>query len=58
MSTQWQKSSFSGVNAENCVEVAQHEGRILFRESDEPDVVITAPPAQLRALLASLKAGR
>ncbi|WP_332112984.1 DUF397 domain-containing protein [Streptomyces sp. ActVer] len=55
---QWQKSSFSGVEGGNCVEVADHEGQILIRESDAPDTVITAAPARLRGLLRALKAER
>ncbi|MCZ4514153.1 DUF397 domain-containing protein [Streptomyces sp. ActVer] len=58
MSVQWQKSSFSGVEGGNCVEVADHEGQILIRESDAPDTVITAAPARLRGLLRALKAER
>ncbi|MCX4906630.1 DUF397 domain-containing protein [Streptomyces sp. NBC_00878] len=58
MSLQWQKSSFSGIDAEDCVELAHHEGQILIRESDAPDKVITAIPARLQALLGALKAER
>ncbi|MEV0640178.1 DUF397 domain-containing protein [Streptomyces sp. NPDC050619] len=56
MSVQWQKSSFSGVEAENCVELAHHKGQILIRESDIPDIVIAVTAARLRALLGALKA--
>ncbi|MEV0220009.1 DUF397 domain-containing protein [Streptomyces sp. NPDC050704] len=55
MSPQWQKSSFSGIDAEDCVELAHHDGQILIRESDTADIVITVAPARLRALLGSLK---
>ncbi|WP_405862492.1 DUF397 domain-containing protein [Streptomyces sp. NBC_01515] len=33
---QWQKSSFSGVEGGNCLELAHHESRILLRESEAP----------------------
>ncbi|MFF8566203.1 DUF397 domain-containing protein [Streptomyces albidoflavus] len=56
-SIEWQKSSFSGGNGENCVEVAHHEGAILLRESDQPDQVIATTPAKLAAFLAGVKAG-
>ncbi|MFD6435761.1 DUF397 domain-containing protein [Streptomyces venezuelae] len=51
MPRQWQKSSFSGIDAEDCVEVAQGEERLLLRESDDPDTVIATTPASLNALV-------
>ena len=54
---QWQKSSFSGVDAEDCVELAFHDGHILMRESDNPTEVITTTPTKLAAFLAGAKAG-
>ncbi|MFE1149858.1 DUF397 domain-containing protein [Streptomyces albidoflavus] len=56
-SIKWQKSSFSGGNGEDCVEVAPHEGGIVLRESDRPDQVITTTRAKLAAFLAGVKAG-
>ncbi|MFE6718950.1 DUF397 domain-containing protein [Streptomyces albidoflavus] len=53
----WQKSSFSGGNGEDCVEVALHAGAILMRESDEPGEVIATSPAKLAAFIAGVKAG-
>lgn len=53
----WQKSSFSGGNGPNCIEIAQHEGRILLRESDDPDVMVTTTPAKLKAFIMGVKAG-
>ncbi|MFG2908940.1 DUF397 domain-containing protein [Kitasatospora sp. NPDC048286] len=53
----WQKSSFSGDTA-NCIYVAAVPGEgVKLRESDDPDVVITMPPAVLGALLCGVKAG-
>ncbi|MFJ9245357.1 DUF397 domain-containing protein [Streptomyces sp. NPDC101776] len=55
---QWQKSSFSGIEGGNCLELAHHEGRILLRESDTPNMVVTAAPARLHALLLTIKTGQ
>ncbi|GAA3834882.1 DUF397 domain-containing protein [Streptomyces phyllanthi] len=54
----WQKSSFSGVDGEDCIELAVHETQVLIRESDVPDTVITASPTRLRVFLAALKPER
>ncbi|MFE1787614.1 DUF397 domain-containing protein [Streptomyces sp. NPDC059525] len=56
-STTWQKSSFSGGNGENCIEVAQQEGFIVMRESDDPGLIITTTPAKLAAFIQGVKAG-
>ncbi|MEU5188644.1 DUF397 domain-containing protein [Streptomyces klenkii] len=53
----WQKSSYSG-NAANCLYVAATPGAIRLRESDAPDLILTASPAALRALIHAAKAGR
>jgi len=29
----WRKSSYSGSNSGNCIEVADHDGRVLVRDS-------------------------
>lgn len=50
-STPWQKSSFSGVDAENCLELTHHEGRILLRESETPGDVLPLAPERLRDLI-------
>nr|WSY53902.1 DUF397 domain-containing protein [Streptomyces sp. NBC_00886] len=47
----WHKSSFSGVDAENCLELAHHEGRILLRESDTPSYVLALDLQRLRTLI-------
>ncbi|MET9530801.1 DUF397 domain-containing protein [Streptomyces sp. NPDC006649] len=58
MEIQWRKSSKSS-NAEgsNCLELAVHEGEILLRESDNPDVVIHTSRSKLRAFLGGAKEG-
>ncbi|MFF4330166.1 DUF397 domain-containing protein [Streptomyces sp. NPDC001591] len=56
-STNWQKSSFSGGNGENCIEVGQEAGHIVLRESDDPGLVITTSPAKLAAFIQGVKAG-
>ncbi|MER5934144.1 MULTISPECIES: DUF397 domain-containing protein [Streptomyces] len=53
----WQKSSFSGGGGENCVELAEHDGKIKMRESDEPGVVVTTSRDKLAAFIAGVKAG-
>ncbi|GAB2893347.1 DUF397 domain-containing protein [Streptomyces mayteni] len=51
----WQKSSYSNEEG-NCVELAiAPAARLLIRESDAPDTVLTASPARVRALLRRLK---
>ncbi|QES42333.1 DUF397 domain-containing protein [Streptomyces venezuelae] len=55
---QWQKSSFSGIDAEDCVELARDEERLLLRESDDPDTVIATTPARLNALVRWQKSRR
>lgn len=53
----WQKSSFSGPdNNPDCLELAAADSSILIRESDNPQTVLTAPAAGVRALLRSVKA--
>ncbi|MEV0484103.1 DUF397 domain-containing protein [Streptomyces sp. NPDC050508] len=45
---QWQKSSFSGIEGGNCLELAHHKGRILLRESETPGDVLDRGPAPHR----------
>ncbi|KND26023.1 DUF397 domain-containing protein [Streptomyces acidiscabies] len=54
---EWQKSSFSGGDGPQCIEIALRDGHILMRESDNPTEVITTTPAKLAAFLAGAKAG-
>lgn len=56
MSVQWQKSSFSGVEGGNCVEVAHAEAHLLLRESDAPTDVLAMPPLGLACLIRHIKA--
>ncbi|GAA2347038.1 hypothetical protein GCM10010246_37010 [Streptomyces cuspidosporus] len=52
------KSSFSTGEAANCLEpAADPMGTPRLRESDDPEVVIAAPAATLRAFLRAAKAG-
>lgn len=53
----WQKSSFSGNEAAQCVEVAEHDGEILIRESDAPDTITTTSHAKFAAFIKGVKAG-
>ncbi|MFE5851744.1 DUF397 domain-containing protein [Streptomyces sp. NPDC056500] len=55
--TEWQKSSFSGAEGEDCVEVGSHRGTIYIRESDTPNTVITTDQDKLAALIQGIKAG-
>ncbi|MGW4199672.1 DUF397 domain-containing protein [Streptomyces sp. NPDC004726] len=54
---EWQKSSFSGGNGENCIEVGAQAQSIVIRESDDPRVVLTTSPAKLSAFIQGVKAG-
>ncbi|MEW2388994.1 DUF397 domain-containing protein [Streptomyces venezuelae] len=50
----WQKSSFSGDQA-NCVYVAAHPtGRIHLHESDAPATTLTTSPTAFAALMRNL----
>ncbi|GHJ39954.1 DUF397 domain-containing protein [Streptomyces sp. TS71-3] len=53
----WQKSSFSGANGADCMEIAHMDDRILVRESDDPDLIITTNPEKLRAFILGVKSG-
>ncbi|MEU9778777.1 MULTISPECIES: DUF397 domain-containing protein [Streptomyces] len=52
----WRKSSFSDQEG-NCVELAEFEGDILVRESDDPSVVVRTSRRKLQAFLDGAKAG-
>lgn len=53
----WQKSSFSGQGA-NCLHVAAPDtDTIKLCESDDPEVVVTTTPANLKAFILGVKAG-
>ncbi|MEV8405031.1 DUF397 domain-containing protein [Streptomyces niveus] len=53
---QWCKSSKSADDgADACLELAEHDGEILMRESDHPSVVIHTTRAKLCAFLDGAK---
>ncbi|MCD9143628.1 DUF397 domain-containing protein [Streptomyces albireticuli] len=52
----WQKSSFSG-DRDECVEAAGLDGKILIRESDDPEAVVTTTPARWRTFICDVKSG-
>lgn len=54
---QWRKSSFSTDSEGNCLELGQHEGSIVMRESDAPGTVVTTSSTKLEAFIRSVKAG-
>lgn len=55
----WQKSSYSAAGETSCVELAAPHtpDTVLLRESDHPDVILSAAPSTVHALLLSLKNG-
>ncbi|KNE82466.1 MULTISPECIES: DUF397 domain-containing protein [Streptomyces] len=53
----WQKSSFSGAEGPNCLEIAGVPGALLVRESDAPGNVLAASRTALAGLVAGVKAG-
>ncbi|MDK1474846.1 DUF397 domain-containing protein [Streptomyces sp. 549] len=53
----WQKSSFSGNQGPECVEVAAVPGHIWVRESESPDVILRASRDRLGKLLVAVKRG-
>ncbi|MFF5672389.1 DUF397 domain-containing protein [Streptomyces hygroscopicus] len=54
---QWRKSSFSGANGPNCVEVARGAHGVLLRESDDPRAVLSVDPSRFAMFLTAAKAG-
>jgi hypothetical protein len=57
-SIQWRKSSFSGGDGPNCVELGRRAETTLIRESDAPHTVVSTTPKRLAALLGAVKAGQ
>jgi len=57
---QWRKSSRSGSNGGNCVEVARNlPGIVAVRDSKDPDgPALAFSPGDWRAFTAGVKAGR
>ncbi|WP_435056471.1 DUF397 domain-containing protein [Streptomyces noursei] len=54
---EWQKSSFSGEGAQCLYVAAPDSDTIKLRESDDPDVILTTTPANLKAFILGVKAG-
>lgn len=54
----WQKSSFSEVGGNNCVEIATVNGCIALRESDAPARTLASGRGAFQALIAAVKVGR
>jgi hypothetical protein len=53
----WQKSSFSGMGADNnCLELTTFPHGPALRESEESGLVLSTTPARLRALLTAVRA--
>jgi hypothetical protein len=57
-STGWRKSSYSGSNTGNCVELGQVPGAVLVRDTtDRGGFTMTVAPAAWRSFTSSLKTG-
>ncbi|MEU8508310.1 DUF397 domain-containing protein [Streptomyces brevispora] len=56
MEIHWRKASFSA-DTGACVELAEQDGEILLRESDDPGVVVRTTKAKLAAFLEGARAG-
>jgi Domain of unknown function (DUF397) len=55
----WRKSSYSGSNGGECIEVASHHGRVLVRDTKDQDgPVLQLSPAAWRALADRVKDAR
>jgi hypothetical protein len=55
-SLEWRKPSRSGANGDNCVEVATDRGRVLVRDSKDPDGAVLAVTAkEWREFVAGLR---
>jgi hypothetical protein len=53
----WRKSTYSGSNGGDCIEAADHDGRVLVRDStDRQGPVIRFSSAAWRDLVAEVKA--
>ncbi len=56
----WRKSTFSGANGGGCIEVADHDGMIMVRDTKNhgPGPVHRYTPAEWRAFIASVRNGQ
>jgi hypothetical protein len=58
-SATWRKSSYSGSNGGECVEVGGHHGRVLVRDTkDRQGPVLRVSPAAWRRFADGVKNGR
>ncbi len=56
--TPWTKSTRSGTNGGQCVEVRRHDGEIQVRDSKNPDgPVLTFTPGEWAAFIAGTRSG-
>ena len=55
--TRWRKSSYSGGQGGNCVEVAERDGMILVRDTKDPGHVHPFSAAGWRAFIANVNDG-
>jgi len=52
----WRKSSYSGANGGECVEVAATAGTVMVRDTRDRDGnVLSVPPSAWRAFVCALK---
>ena len=57
-SATWRKSSYSGSNGGECVEVGRHHGRVLVRDTkDQQGPVLRVSPAVWRRFADRIKSG-
>jgi hypothetical protein len=55
----WRKSSYSGSNGGECVEVGSHHGRVLVRDTkDQEGPMLRVGPAVWRRFADRVKSGR
>ncbi|HEX5494292.1 MAG TPA: DUF397 domain-containing protein [Mycobacteriales bacterium] len=54
----WRKSSYSGGNGGQCVEVADLDGTVGIRDSKNPGPALTVLPAAWAAFLDSVRNGQ
>ncbi|MEU2686032.1 DUF397 domain-containing protein [Streptomyces hygroscopicus] len=54
---QWRKSTFSGGQGPDCVEVSRSRDAVLLRESDDPRAVLSTDASRFAAFLTAAKAG-
>ena len=55
----WRKSTFSGSNGGNCVEVADHDGYLLVRDTKDHGrgPILRYTPVEWRAFVAGIRNG-